>query len=204
MAEGDGLIDVWIDMLPNQPNTPEGRAHLERFLVESFGAKATSAVDRIFQLPAVMVHAPAEYTDLLAEAREVYTHAHFYACVAMCGIAGERILKDVLRAALRVAIGEAVRTPSASALDQLEYVEASAIARFLSRVTLITEDGAKAAEKLQQLRNAYAHARGKDAQGDALKAITHLHRLIEGSVSVFRTYEIENGRLVPRGTSEVT
>ena len=198
MPDEDRLIDVWIDLLPNQPNDADGRARIERLIAETFQAQVPAAIDRVFQLPPVVVHPPGEYTNLLAEARETYVHAHFYACVAMCGIVGERILKDVLRAALRIVVGAAVQVPSAAALDRLEYVEVSAIARFLSRVGLITDDGEKAAERLQQLRNAYAHARGKDPQGDALQAIKKLHELIEGSVSVFKTYDIRDGKLVPK------
>lgn len=203
MSQDERLIDVWMDFLPNQPNTPEGRNTLERFLRQRVEKQLESAVDRLFQLPPVMVQASGEYISLLAEAREVYTHAHFYACVAMCGIVGERILKDVMRAGLRVVINETIVVPSESALDQLEHVDASAIARFLARAGLITEEGGKAADKLQRLRNAYAHARGVDAQGDALKAITHLHDLIEGSVSVFKTFEIKDGKLVRKSTPEV-
>lgn len=198
MSAQDRLIDVWFDFLPNQPNDATGRGHVERFLSATFQAQIDAAIDRVFQLPAVMVHPPGEYTDLLAEAREVYTHGHFYACVAVCGIAGERILKDILRASLRIALNGTVEVPSDPALDQLEYVDTSAIARFLTRAGLVTDDGGKAAQKLHELRNAYAHARGKDPQGDALKAIRQLHDLIEGSVSVFRTNEIRDGKLVPK------
>jgi hypothetical protein len=151
-----------------------------------------------------MVHAPGEYVALLAEAREVYSHGHYYACAAMCGIVGERILKDVLRQGLRVAAPDGIRRPTEEALDQLERVDVGAIARFLVRAGLVTEEAGKAADKLQQLRNTYAHARGRNPEADALDAIAHLHGLIEGSVSVFTTHEIKDGKLVPKAASPKT
>ena len=199
-----GRVDVWFDFLPNQPRTPEGRAVLEDFIRRRFDAQVAAAVDRIHQLPAVMVHAPGEYVALLAEAREVYSHGHYCACAAMCGIVGERILKDVLRQGLRVAAPDGIRRPTEEALDQLERVDVGAIARFLVRAGLVTEEAGKAADKLQQLRNTYAHARGRNPEADALDAIAHLHGLIEGSVSVFTTHEIKDGKLVPKAASPKT
>jgi len=66
-------------------------------------------------------------------------------------------------------------TPSEVAFDQLERADASAIVRFLKEAGLVTREAAKAADDLGQLRNRYAHARGKDPQPDALKAINLLH-----------------------------
>ena len=64
---------------------------------------------------------------------------------------------------------------------------------------MISDEAAKAADKLGQLRNGYAHARGKDAPKDAIKAIKLLHVLVEDTVSVFKDFEIKEGAFVRKG-----
>jgi hypothetical protein len=71
---------------------------------------------------------------------------------------------------------------------------------FLKNAELLSEDAAKAADKLGELRNAYAHARGKDPQKDAIGAIKWLHLLVEGTVSVLRDFEIRDGIFVRKAS----
>ena len=47
-----------------------------------------------------------------------------------------------------------------------------------------------------QLRNAYAHARGKNPEDDAAKAITWLHAIVEDTVSVFKDFDVKDGAFV--------
>jgi hypothetical protein len=48
----------------------------------------------------------------------------------------------------------------------------------------LSERGLKAADDLGQLRNKYAHARGKSSEADALRAMNLLHTLVEETVHV--------------------
>jgi hypothetical protein len=134
-----------------------------RVRLEADAAKMLSvADDRAAQLPEVVVER-GPFMPLLVEARELYVWGFDYGCVAMCGISAERILKDILRRAVLVQREETVAWPAPEAFDQLERVEVGAIARFLRKADLIPDDVAVAADKLAQLRNAYAHARGPAA-----------------------------------------
>jgi hypothetical protein len=148
-------------------------------------------VERLWDLPSIMVKPEGEYLALLTEARALYLAGHFYACVAMCGIVGERLVKDAFRASVLLQKGGPPQPPSNAALDQLERVEVSGIVRFLKEAELLSGEAAKAAERLCELRNQYAHARGKSSQSDALKAIKLLHILVEATVAVF-TFEIRD------------
>lgn len=118
----------------------------------------------------------------------------------MCGIVGERIIKDVLRASVRLEKDGVIHIPQDKAFDQLEYVEVAGIIRFLKETELIAANPAKAAEDLGKLRNRYAHARGKNPDRDALEAIKLLHSLIEGTVSMFKEFEIKDGVFVRKPT----
>ena len=72
------------------------------------------------------------------------------------------------------------------------------IVRFLGKAELLNVDAAKAALKLGEMRNQYAHARGQNPEDDAIKAIKLLHVLTEATVSVFKEFELKAGALTPK------
>jgi hypothetical protein len=141
------------------------------------------------------------YSDLLEEARNLFLAGYFYSCVAMCGIVGERIIKDKMRASILVKKDDKVQSPESTAFDQFEHVDVSSIARFLNRAYILSDEAAKAAKDLGELRNSYAHARGDNPEADAINAIKLLHTLIEGTVSVFKDHEIKDGVLVRKAAT---
>lgn len=125
------------------------------------------------------------HVPLLLEARELYRHGHFYSCVAMCGIASERIVKDVLGEGLAVRKDdEAVELPE-EAIPELDRFELSAIARFLTKAGLLTPEARKAVLDLAELRNRYAHGSAARPHEDALKALGLLHDVLNRTVSRF-------------------
>ena len=176
-------------------------------LRQRFEEHLPEAVERIWELPPIILKEPfGDYMDLLLESRSLFLMGHFYSCVAMCGIVGERLVKDVLRASVLVQKEGKTQPPPDVALDQLERVEVSGIVRFLEKAELLDAKAAKAAADLGKLRNQYAHARGKNPRSEALEAIKLLHLLAEGTVSVFKDFEIKEGALVrkvnaPKGDS---
>jgi hypothetical protein len=189
MSQEMSTMDVFIDLLPNQPRNDKSREQFRAMLTVRFEEKLPQSVERIWELPPIILKYPqAEYIALLVEARNLYVDGHYYSCVAMCGIVGERIVKDLLRASIYIKKDGAICVPQDKAFDQLERVEISAIVRFLKEVGLLTADAGKASEDLVILRNQYAHARGKEPNLDALKSLQYLHVLIEDTVSFFKDF----------------
>ncbi len=190
-------MDVFLDLLPNQPKNGQGRDNFRQMLRQRFEERLDTSVERIWDLPPIILQRPQnEYVALLLEARELFVAGNFYSCVAMCGIVGERLIKDVFRASVLIELdGRPVR-PEEAAFDQLERVETSGLVRFLKESKLLGDEAAKAADKLGQLRNSYAHARGKDPHRDAIEAIKLLHSIVEGTVSVFKDYEVKEGAFI--------
>lgn len=88
--------------------------------------------------------------------------------------------------------------PSEAAFDQLERVEVGGLVRFCKEAGLLCAGSARAAADLGELRNKYAHARGKQPKEDALAAIKLLHAIVEDTVSVFKEYDIKDGAFVKR------
>jgi hypothetical protein len=200
MSEQPKSMDVFLDLLPNQPKTDQTRESFRQILRQRFEGRLTDAVERVWELPPMILKPHGEYLALLLEAREIYLAGHFYSCVAMCGIVGERLIKDVFRASVLVQKGGLPQAPPNAAFDQLEHVEVNGIVRFLKEAGLLSMEAWKAAGSLGQLRNQYAHARGKSPQPDALKAIKLLHTLVEDTVSVFKEFEIKDGAFVRKAT----
>ena len=177
MADPDTNLAVDCDFTPNHAKEPFLAVGLREKLLLDCEKGADEVISRLATLPILMVYHPfGEYVPLLREAREIYTRGYFYACVAMCGITAERLVKDILRGSLMVRSGpNSASSPSALAFDQLERIDVSSLARFLAKASLIDDQAWKSLDALFQLRNTYAHARGKDPEADALKAIQHLH-----------------------------
>ena len=156
MSEQSQFIEVFLDLLPNQPKNEQSRESFRQLLRQRFEAVLADAVERMWDLPPIVLMKPqSDYLKLLLEARDLYIIGHFYSCVAMCGIVGERLIKDVFRISILVQKDGSPQTPSDSAFDQLERVEVNGIVRFLKETSLLTATAEKAAESLYQLRNKY-------------------------------------------------
>ena len=175
-------IEIYLDTTPSEPKSDEAREAIRQRLRRAFEDHLEASVERYWDLPAIIVQQPRnEYLFLLREARTQYVNGFFYSCVAMCGIVGERLVKDVFRASVLVERNGRSERPDENAFDQIERVEVSALTNFLWKSSLLSDDAASAAKKLGELRNSYAHARGKNP-----------------AVSVFKDFVIGDGKLVRR------
>jgi hypothetical protein len=201
----DPTMQVYIDFLSNQPKTEQVKEQNSQMMRERFEQRLPAMSERIWELPAIVLHNPdGEYVQLLLESRELFIAGFFYSCVAMCGIVGERLIKDMFREAVLIfKEGRPPFRPKSEAFDQLERVEVNGIIRFLNEAGLLDDAAKKAAEDLGGLRNKYAHARGKEPEADAIKAVIWLHGLVEGTVSVFTSFEIKDGAFVRKAETGV-
>ena len=198
-------IPVYVDFLPNHAAHPAGKDMVIGYHREWLEERLDAIVSRQAQMPILMLQNTDDSVkvvlDLLLEARTLFCHGHFYSCVAMCGIAAERIIKDVIRKGIVTLSGSRINRPSQKAFDQLERVDIRSLINFAGESDLLNSDARSAATKLGELRNKYAHARGQNPEADALRAVEYLHVIVEGTVSVLKDYEIKEGRLVPRGNA---
>lgn len=195
----DQFMEVYLDLLPNQPKNDQSRDNLGEMLRNRFEQRLPDAVERVWELPPIILRgASEEYVGLLKEARDLFVAGYFYSCVAMCGIVGERLVKDLLRSSVLINKDGNPARPSGAAFDQFERADLGGIIRFLKEAELMGADTYKATENLVQLRNKYAHARGREPGTDAIAAIKMLHTLVEGTVSVFKDFEIKEGKFVPK------
>jgi hypothetical protein len=171
------------DNLPNYPKNEETRKSFRELLLKEFDERLNESVERLFELPAIVVRS-GDYLDLLLESRGLFVAGQFYSCVAMCGIVGERLVKDLLHTSIKIEVGNSTERPSKKAIRQLEKAQIAVLIDFLEEVSVLSAKAAKAAKSLGDLRNVYAHGSGKDPHGDARKAVGYLHEIIEDTVSL--------------------
>lgn len=187
-------VDAYMDNRPKSPHTEEQRKKFQVELTKRFEKGLPATIERIWELPCLNITSVSKpYSNLLIEARELFLNGYFYSCVAMCGIVGERLIKDMLRNSVSIEKDGKNQRPSDEAFDQLERVEVFGIINFLNKAGLLSNDAATAARKLGQLRNDYAHSRGKDSKKDAIEAIKYLHAIVGDTVSIFKGFDLQHG-----------
>jgi len=192
---------AYVDFTTNQTRHAEGRDARHRSILAEVESKIDSIIERETKLPALIIH-DGDYVELLKEARDLFRHAFFYSCVAMCGIVSERILKNILSQHIRIQINDKITHPNKNAMKRLERLTINQTIDFLSEKDCIDTDVKNSAHKLRQLRNRYAHAGGTDPEGDTLKAIQYLHKIVEGTVSLLKDHQILDGKLVSKNELE--
>lgn len=189
--------DAYMDNRPKSPRNEEQRKKFKDEIIKKFCGNLPATIERIWELPCLNITAVSKaYSALLIEARELFVNGYFYSCVAMCGIVGERLIKDVLRNSVLIEKDGKNQRPSEAAFDQFERVEMIGIINFLKEAGLLSNDAATAAQKLGKLRNAYAHSRGKDPEKDAIEAVKYLHTIVGDTVSVFKGFDLQHGVMV--------
>ena len=190
MAETEPTLDVkaeaFADLVPAVLGMllAQGRdlTPVKEKLAKDLALDPDETLQRWSELPNLELTA-GPHVPLLLEARELYRHGHFYSCVAMCGIASERIVKDVLGEGLAVWKDEkAIHLPE-EAIPELDRFEVNAIARFLTKAGLLVPEARKAVLDLAELRNRYVHGSGMKPREDALKAIVLLHDVVNRTAS---------------------
>ncbi|GAG57011.1 unnamed protein product, partial [marine sediment metagenome] len=154
-------------------------------------------ISRHRELPAIMVKMKDEedeYVKILNETRRLYVEGKFYSCVAMCGVTSERIAKDIFK---RIILVKKVNkaTPS-KFFNQLGRIPMEVVRELVIAAGAVDSSLSNAFKKLASLRDKYVHARRISSKKDAQKAIKYLHEIIEGTVSVFKEYKIQKGKLV--------
>ena len=168
---------------------------MAEFMKQRYENKLKEAVERLASLPALLVH-HGEYCNLLVEARDLYVHEYYYSCIAMCGIVAERIAKDLFTRNILIIKENKAVFPPENAKRDLESFGAREICTFLINAGILNDTLKTSFKELGELRNKYAHAGGKEPQKDAVKAIKYLHAIVEGTVSIFKDFEIHEGKLV--------
>lgn len=197
LTSEDIHLPVAIDLIQNSyaglpAHKRQWTLELKRIRLEAARKSVTNKVRRHLRLPAYMVHEDDEVLPLLLEARETYVDGHFFSCVAASATAADRICIGLLNR-------YGVTTDQKRKILQYTFGEKLEPMKALK---LISDKQLQSLQSLNKLRKKHLHpgrpVADRAANRDALKALTLLHEFLEGTLSVFRDYVIENGKLMPR------
>jgi len=122
MNEESKDVNVFLDLLPNQLRNDQTRERFRKILWDQFKMSLSDSVERVWDLPPLILKLQGDYLVLLIETRNLYVAGSFYSCVAMCGIVGERLIKDLFRNSIIIRKNGSTNTPPSTAFDQLERV----------------------------------------------------------------------------------
>lgn len=197
LTVGDTDVEIYLDLFRNSysGSPSEKRQKTEKFKkikIEEFSKTAIARVKRHMKLPTFVMQRDDEVLPLLLEARETYINGYFFACIAASTTAADRICNGLLdiygidkhtkKSILKRTFGQK--------LPQLRSLG------------LISDAQEAFLETLNKIRNKHLHPKRTitsiSTKRDALQSIQLLHQFLEGTLSVFRDYQIENGKLMPR------
>ena len=137
-----------------------------------------------------------DYLDkLVREARDLFIFGHFYSCIVMCGAVSERIMKDICKSNIRLKTESGTTEPTEKFLRCLENVDLSKLLDLCEHGGMIDNEVRQHAQRMMEIRNKYAHAKGKEAESDALKSIGLLNKIVAGTVST-DNWDIGNGGFI--------
>lgn len=194
----DTVFRVYLDVLKNQYDAlpPAGkRAQTKQYahtLAEQAKNEATARAQRYFRLPTLIVHADDEFLPLLQEARQTYIDGHYFSSIASAATTADRICNWLV---------QRYGWPA----DQQTAFFARTFGQKLQRLRarkLLTPAQERLLDRMNNIRNKHLHPRHRCTttvlKRDAFTTVRLLHELLEGTVSVFRDYQIEDGKLVPK------
>lgn len=190
-------IMVNMDTIPNVLKLPGQEKFVKDLWRQKLEQDLDNRVARYKELPAFIIEIndkKDDYCKLLHEARELYIEGKFYSCIAMCGVTSERIAKDILKRT--ILIRKLEKTDPSKFFHQLDRISMDVVRELAISAGVVENSLRKDFTELANLRDKCIHARMIVSKNDAQKAIKYLHNIIEGTVSVFKKYKIQEGKLI--------
>ena len=200
-AKKDKSILIQMDMTPNLLKLRGQEESIKETMRQELEKDLDKRISRYKELPAIMVQVKSEedeYIKLLYEARRLYIEGKFYSCIAMCGVTSERIGKDILRRI--ILIKKLDKTDPSKFSKHLDRISMDVVRELIIVAGVVDSSIRNAFVKLASLRDKYVHARSVESQKDAQKAIEYLHEIVGETVSIFKRYRIQQGKLVSKRT----
>jgi len=192
-------IMIQMDNIPNLLKLPGQEEATKKIMRQGLERDLNKRISRYKELPPFIIKLKGkndDYVNLLHEARQLYVEGKFYSCVVMCGVASERIAKDILEGI--IFIKKLNKGRPDKFFNQLDRVQMDVVRELIIASGVVDNPMRKSFTGLACLRDKYVHARSLGIQKDAQKAIKYLHEIIEGTVSVFKKYKIQKGKLIPK------
>jgi hypothetical protein len=143
-----------------------------------------------------IVWAEGKMWKLFQEAKNSYLLGHYYATIALSGMAAERICFDYIDFSEIQING---KTLSDKAKQELINLPLRHLINFLYEYGIIDDKSKKVLHRIADIRNATVHPKMlSDPKKDAIEVLNKLCKVAENLLSMFRFYDLVNGRFVKR------
>src|SRR5207249_4427946 len=197
LTRSEDQFSVYLDVVRNGYDfgTPAQKRREITKLATLYYVNRASGIEkarRHLRLPTLIIHQEDEFLPLLLEARQTYIDGHFFSCVAAAVTMADSICIRLMRR---------FGMPVAEQRRMLEKTFGQKIQPLRAR-GIITVQQERLLNKMNRIRTRHLHPRKAPSalttKRDALVTVRLLHELLEGTFSLFRDYEIMNGRFVPK------
>jgi hypothetical protein len=143
-----------------------------------------------------IVYAEGKMWGLLQEAMHSYLLGHYYGTIALSGMAAERICFDYIELSEIQINGKIL---SDEAKQELFHLPLSHLIIFLHECGILDKKSRGALHQISDIRNRIVHPKmSSDPQKDAIEVFNLLCNAVENLLSIFKFYNIVNGKLVKR------
>lgn len=140
------------------------------------------------------VHGEFRVIELLFDVFESYLLGKYYATVAVASMAAERLCYDFIDV-LDIKFGN--RTLSIEDKEELTYLPFSKLLTFFKKIGVLNENDFVLLQRINEIRNRHVHPKMKfDIVDDAKLIVKLLCELLEARLSMFKFYEIVDGKFV--------
>jgi hypothetical protein len=139
------------------------------------------------------VYAELKVIQLLTDVFESYILGKYYATVAVASMAAERLCYDFIEI-LDIKFGE--RTLTKEDKEELTYIQFNKLLSFLKKIGVLSDSDVSLLFQINEIRNRHIHPKMKDVEKDATKIVKLLCELLEGRLSMFKFYDLVDGRFV--------
>jgi hypothetical protein len=145
-----------------------------------------------------IIHAESKFTELIGEAVMTYELQFYYSTIAICGTMAERICYDFIDLSEIVFNGKPLTMEQKAYLYDLPFRQ---LLEFLAEMKIIDDASKSALHEIYNIRNKYVHFKtSQNPQSDALKVLNSFCRIAERLFSMFRFYDVKDGKFVKKGS----
>lgn len=198
LGSRDKKLSVFLDLQRNRYDLGDVKIkrrlfnELKQELVQSVQEDAGSRVKRYLRLPTLIVHQDNEYLPMLREARQSYIDGNYFSCIATSVTTTDRICNRWME----------VFQSKPNYKKKLHRMTFGGKATFLFEQGYFDKSQKIILDRLNLIRRRHLHPKKPLSQltlrRDAFRAVKLMHDFVETTFSVFRDYEIEEGKFVPK------
>lgn len=149
-----------------------------------------------------MIYAEGKFAELIGEAVMTYELQFYTSTISLCGTMAERICYDLIDFSSITINGKELKPEEKSMLYEMPFRN---LLEFLTELGLIDKNSKSVLHEMYNVRNKYVHFKtSTNAKADALHVLNKFCSVAENLFSIFKYYDLVDGKLVKKKSSPAT